>query len=267
MTKDGAVAENLSIGEVENISSRTPEMDVGSEKHQSSRLQFSPEDLENPVLADSIHRSNAAADKLDAAKENIPKQRKKVRQRIYDEATGRAKTVSVYQEVDRPPNTKLRHDPLRMPLQRLEQEIHSEVHKVEQENVGVEAGHKGEELAERGLQLGEHGVRRAIEHQRQKPWRDVEKAQRAFDRTNADFTYQKAVQENPNIASSNPVSRYLQKKRIQRRYTQQMRQAQRIADATGKSFGGIKFSLQEFVQKVKQSKGYLVVILGIGIPP
>ena len=84
MTKDGAVAENLSIGEVENISSRTPEMDVGSEKHQSSRLQFSPEDLENPVLADSIHRSNAAADKLDAAKENIPKQRKKVRQRIYD---------------------------------------------------------------------------------------------------------------------------------------------------------------------------------------
>lgn len=267
MTKDGAVAENLSIGEVENISSRTPEMDVGSEKHQSSRLQFSPEDLENPVLADSIHRSNAAADKLDAAKENIPKQRKKVRQRIYDEATGRAKTVSVYQEVDRPPNTKLRHDPLRMPLQRLEQEIHSEVHKVEQENVGVEAGHKGEELAERGLQLGEHGVRRAIEHQRQKPWRDVEKAQRAFDRTNADFTYQKAVQENPNIASSNPVSRYLQKKRIQRRYTQQMRQAQRTADATGKSFGGIKFSLQEFVQKIKQSKGYLVVILGIWIPP
>ena len=265
MTKDGAVAENLSTGEVEHISGKPKETDVGSEKHHSSRLQFSQEDLENPALADAIHRSNAAADRLDAVKENIPKQRRKVRQRVYDEAAGRAKTVFVYQEADRPPNTKLRHDPLRMPLQRLEQEIHNEVHKVEQENVGVEAGHKGEELAERGLQLGEHGVRRAIEHQRQKPWRDVEKAQRAFDRTNADFTYQKAVQENPNIASSNPVSRYLQKKRIQRRYTQQMRQAQRTADATEKSFGGIKCSLQEFVQKVKQSKGYLVVILGIGI--
>ena len=151
MTKDGAVAENLSTGEVENISGRTPEMDVGSEKHQSSRFQFSQEDLENPALADAIHRSNAAADKLDAAKENIPKQRKKVRQRVYDEATRRAKIMSVHQKVDRPPNTKLRHDPLRMPLQRLEQEIHNEVHKVEQENVGVEAGHKGEELAERGL--------------------------------------------------------------------------------------------------------------------
>ena len=162
MTKDGAVAENLSTGEVENISGRTPETDVGSEKHQSSRLQFSQEDLENPALADSIHHSNVAADRLDASKENIPKQRRKVRQRIYDEAAGRAKTVLVYQEVDRPPNTKLRHDPLRMPLRRLEQEIHSEVHKVEQENVGVEAGHKGEELAERGLQLGKHGVRQAI---------------------------------------------------------------------------------------------------------
>lgn len=265
MTKDGAVAENLSTGEVENISGRTPETDVGSKKHQSSRLQFSQEDLENPALADAIHRSNAAADRLDATKENIPKRRKKVRQRIYDEATGRAKTVSVYQEVDRPPNTKLRHDPLRMPLQRLEQEIHSEVHKVEQENVGVEAGHKGEELAERGLQLGKHGVRQAIEHQRQKPWRDMENAQRAFDQANAKFTYQKAVQENPDIAESNPVSRYLQKKRIQRRYIQQTRQARRTADATGKSFGGIKSSLQEFIQKVKQSKGYLVVILGIGV--
>lgn len=116
MTKDGAVAENLSTGEVENISSRTPETDVGSEKHQSSRLQFSQEDLENPALADAIHRSNAAADRLDAAKENIPKQRRKVRQRVYDETTGKAKTVYTYQEVDRPPNTKLRHDPLRMPF-------------------------------------------------------------------------------------------------------------------------------------------------------
>ena len=265
MTKDGAVAENLSTGEVENISGRTPETDVGGEKHQSSRLQFSQEDLENPALADAVHRSNAAADRLDATKENIPKRRKKVRQRIYDEATGRAKTVSVYQEVDRPPNTKLRHDPLRMPLQRLEQEIHNEVHKVEQENVGVEAGHKGEELAERGLQLGEHGVRQAIEHQRQKPWRDMENAQWAFDQANAEFTQQKAVQENPGIAGSNPVSRYLQKKRIQRQYIRQTRQIQRATEATGHGVSSVKSTLQEFIQKVKQSKGYLVVVLGIGV--
>ena len=262
MTKDGAVAETLSTGEVEHISGRQKETGVGSEKHQSSRLQFSQEDLENPALAGAIHRSNAAADRMDAAKENIPKQRRKVRQRIYDEATGRAKTVSVYQEVDRPPNTKLRHDPLRMPLQRLGQEIHSQVHKVEQENVGVEAGHKGEELAERGLRLGEHGIRQAIEHQRQKPWRDVEKAQRAFDQANAKFTYQKAVQENPDIAGSNPVSRYLQKKRIQRQYTQQ---ARRTAETTRNGVGSLKSALQEFVQKARQSKRYLVVILGIGL--
>ena len=188
-----------------------------------------------------------------------------MRQRLYDEATGRAKTVAVYQEVDRPPNTKLRHDPLRMPLQRLEQEIHNEVHKVEQENVGVEAGHKGEELVERGLRLGEHGIRQAVAHQRQKPWRDVEKAKRAFDRANAEFTYQKAVQENPGISGSNPVSRYLQKKRIQRRYAQQARQAQRTAETTGHGVSSIKGSLQEFVQKAKQSKGYLVAVLGIGV--
>ena len=68
MTKDGAVAENLSTGDVEHISGRQKETDVGSKKHQSSRLQFSQEDLENPALADAIHRSNAAADRLDATR-------------------------------------------------------------------------------------------------------------------------------------------------------------------------------------------------------
>lgn len=264
MTKDGAVEENLSTGDVENVSNRPKEPDFENKKHQSSRLSFSKEDLENPELADAIHRSNTATDRLDAAKENIPKQQKKVWQRLYDAGTGRVKTVSTYQKVDKPPNTKLRHSPLRMPLQRLEQEIHNEIHKVEQENVGVEAGHKGEELAEQGLKLGVHGIRQAAAHQKRKPWRDVEKAQRAFDRANAEFSYQKTMQKNPGIAGSNPVSRYLQKKRIQRRYVQQMRQTQRTAEASGHSVGGLKSALRQFIQNAKQSKGYLVVILGIG---
>lgn len=264
MTKDGAVEENLSTGEVENVSSRPKEPDFENKKHSSARLSFSKEDLENPTLANAIHRSNKAADKLDAAKGKIPKQQKKVRQRLYDTATGRVKTVSTYQEVDRPPNTKLRHNPLRMPLQRLEQEIHDEIHKVEQENVGVEAGHKGEELAEQGLKLGAHGIRQAAAHQKRKPWRDVEKAQRAFDRANAEFSYQKAVQENPGIAGSNPISRYLQKKRIQRQYVQQMWQAQRTAEASGHSVGSLKSNLRQFIQNAKQSNGYLAVVLGIG---
>ena len=191
-----------------------------------------------------------------------------MRQRIYDEATGRAKTVSVYQEVDRPPNTKLRHDPLRMPLQRLEQEIHSEVHKVEQENVGVEAGHKGEELAERGLQLGRTrctaGDRtpasKALAGCGKKPSEPLTGPMRILP-------IRKRYRKIPILPVPIQFPGILQKKRIQRRYTQQMRQAQGQRMLREKSFGGIKFSLQEFVQKVKQSKGYLVVILGIGIPP
>lgn len=262
MTKDGAVVENLSTGEAESISNRTPETDFGKRQQSSSRLSFSKEDLENPALADAIRRSNRAADKLDAAKGKIPKQQKKVRQRIYDEAAGRAKIVSAYQEVEKTPYTNLRHNPLRMPLQRLEQEVHDEIHKVEQENVGVEAGHKGEELAEQGLKSGAHGIRQAAAHQKRKPWRDLEKAQRTFDRANADFSYQKAVQENPGVAGSNPVSRYLQKKRLQRQYVQRVRQT---AAAAGNSAVSLKSNLRQFIRKARQSKGYLVVVLGIGV--
>ena len=268
MTKDGAVAENLSTGDVEHISGRQKETDVGSKKHQSSRPQFSQEDLENPALADAIHRSNAAADKLHAAKENIPKQREKVRQRIYDEATGRAKTVSVYQEVDRPPNTKLRHDPLRMPLRRLEQEIHSEVHKVEQENVGVEAGHKGEVLTERGLAYGKGKVRAAVHHHRTKPWRDAAKAEQASFKANADYLYQKALHDDPALAASNPVSRFLQKQRIKRNYAKELRQAEKTTKntaATAKSAAQkAKDAFKETFLYIKHHSRAVLLVIGIG---
>ena len=112
MTHDGAVQENLATGEVTNISSREAEADFspseepaaaaghvaaahgrhkakkaakaeadtireGSAAGQrpSSRLQFTEEERADPDLQKYIRRSDRAADRLDAAKEAIPKKK------------------------------------------------------------------------------------------------------------------------------------------------------------------------------------------------
>ena len=98
-----------------------------------------------------------------------------------------------FEEVEKRPNGRLRHNPLSRPVHEIAHAAHAKVHEVEQENVGVEAGHKGEVLTERGLAYGKGKVRAAVHHHRTKPWRDAAKAEQASFKANADYLYQKAL--------------------------------------------------------------------------
>ena len=62
-------------------------------KEKSSRLQFTDEERATPELERYIRKSDKAADRLDAAKAAIPKEKKLVRERTFDEATGKGKTL------------------------------------------------------------------------------------------------------------------------------------------------------------------------------
>lgn len=215
-----------------------------------------------------IRRSDRAADKLDAAKEAIPKKKVLKTERVFDEAAGRGKTRLRFEEVEKKLNGHLRHNPLSRPAQEVLLTAHNEVHKVEQENVGVEAGHKGEELAERGLSYGKSKVQAGIRQRRMKPWRDVAKAERASVRANADFLYQKALHDDPALAASNPVSRYLQKKRIQRNYVKQVRQAGKTAKDTAAATQSAARRAKEAAKKsvvfIRRHSRVVLLVVGIG---
>ena len=119
MTRDGAVAENLTTGETTSISERPQEenysqaptaaaekavdrigaeverqaakgagkkaLDAAQLKTHTSRLQFSEAERATPELQKSIRKSEKAADRLDAARAAIPKSafltKRKARQR------------------------------------------------------------------------------------------------------------------------------------------------------------------------------------------
>ena len=234
----------------------------------SSRLKFTEEERASPDLQKAIRRSDRAADKLDAAKEAIPTKKVLKTERIFDEAAGKGKTRLRFEDVEKKPNGHLRHNPLSRPVQELKATAHGEVRKVEQENVGVEAGHKGEELVERGAARAVGGVRTAVREHRMKPWRDAVKAENASIKANAEFLYQKALHDDPALAASNPVSRFLQKKRIQRNYAKEIRQAEKTAKktaaATKSAAQKAKDAFKETFVYVKNHSRVVLLIIGIG---
>ena len=83
---------------------------------KSSRLQFTDEERAAPELEKYIKKSDKAADRLDKAKAAIPKEKKLVKERTFDEATGKGKTRLHFEEKDKPPGFKDKHSPLSLSL-------------------------------------------------------------------------------------------------------------------------------------------------------
>lgn len=237
-------------------------------QHPSSRLQFTEEERADSTLGKYIDRSDRAADRLDAAKAAIPTKKVLRTERVFDETAGKGKTQLHFEEVEKRPNGRLRHNPLSRPVHEIVHAAHAKVHEVEQENVGVEAGHKGEVLTERGFAYGKGKVRAAVHHHRTKPWRDAAKAEQASFKANADYLYQKALHDDPALAASNPVSRFLQKQRIKRNYAKELRQAEKTAKntaATAKSAAQkAKDAFKETFFYIKHHSRAVLLVIGIG---
>ena len=251
MTRDGAVAENLTTGETSSISERPQEenysapagvaaekvvqhigaeierhaakgaekkaLDATQPKTHSSRLQFSEAERATPELQKAIKKSDKAADCLDAARAAIPKQTKIKKERVFDEAKGKAKTRLSFEKTDKPPNGKLRHNPLSRPAQELNSTVHGKIYEVEKENVGVESGHRVELAGEKAGGMAARTVKRGIRSHKLKPYRAAAKAEKAAEKANVNYLYHKTLHENPQL-TSNPLSRFMQKQQIKRQY-------------------------------------------------
>ena len=293
MTRDGLTLDNQTTGESVNVSSREAEQEysaaepggaaekvleragdirdrrkakraakdagdvvteAGEALHRpSSRLQFTAEERADPQLSKYIHKAEKKADKLDAAKDALPKKRVVTTETVYDEASGRAKTKLRFDKVEKPA-PKLKPNPMSRPVQEAGLFVHGKIHEVEGENVGVEGGHKGEELAER--QAGK-AIRSGIRRHKLKPYRAAAKAERKSIAANAEYIYQKSLRDNPELAQavSNPVSRFWQKQKIKRDYAKAARAAGQTAQgAAGAATKTAQASAAAAKKAAKESK-------------
>ena len=247
--------------------------DAAQQRYSASRLQFSEEERAAPELHKHIHRAEKAADKLDAAQAAIHKKRVLRKERVFDEASGTAKTKLRFDTVDKSP-PKLKPNPLGRPLREAAVQAHGKIHEVEHENVGVESGHKAEELAEHGAGGAIRWERR---HRKLKPYRAAEKAERKAVNANAEYLYQKALHDNPEMLSGNPLNRFFQKQHLKREYAKAARTAkaagstaQATAKSAEKTAEATATAAKKAAEKAKEAaefvarhwKGVLVVLAG-----
>ena len=268
MTRAGLTLDNQTTGESVNISSREAEPEYTAkpdgtaekaleravdirDRHKAkqaarhgermakeasgpaSRLQFTAEERASPELAPYIKQAEKRADRLDTAKSALPNRRVITKETVYNEAKGKARSKLHFEKVEKHP-PKLKPNPASRPVQEAGLYLHGKIHEVEQENVGVESGHKAEELAER--QAGK-ALRNARRRHKLKPYRAAAKAERKSMAANAEFVYQKSLRDNPELAQavSNPISRLWQKQHIKREYAKAARAAGRSAAGSAKT--------------------------------
>ena len=232
---------------------------------RSPRLQFTDEERAAPELKKAIQKADKKADKLDKAEAKIPKKTVKRKERVVD-AEGKVTTRLYFEEVDKKkPPSKLTHAATAAPINSALATAHREVRQSEDENVGTESAHKVEEVAEGGVRM----VDSAYRSHKLKPYREAAQAEAAADKANLHALNKQAKKQNPEF-SSNPYSRWQQKRAIKKEYmaakagkstSNTIKASETTAKAAKKAAKETK-KTSEFIAKHK--KGALIVA-GIGL--
>ena len=179
---------------------------------RSPRLQFTDEERAAPELEKVIRKADKSADKLDKAEAKIPKKTVKRKERVVD-GDGKVTVRLHFEEVEKKAPSKLAHSVTDAPLNVVLASAHREVRESEEDNVGVESAHKLEEAAEGGVRTLESAHR---SHQL-KPYRNAAHAEKVADKANLKALNKQAQRDNPQL-SSNPYSRWQQKRAIKKEY-------------------------------------------------
>lgn len=206
---------------------------------RSPRLQFTKEERAASELKKVIQKADIKADKLEKAEAKIPKKTVKRKERVVD-AEGKVTTRLYFEEVDRKkPTSKLSHAAAASPVSSALSAVHREIRQSEEDNVGVESAHRMEEVAEGGVRM----IDSAHHAHKLKPYRNAAHAEAAADKANLRALNKQAQRQNPQF-SSNPYSRWQQKRAIKKEY---------MAAKTGKKGASAAKTTQKTAKSAKKA--------------
>ena len=175
---------------------------------RAPRLQFTEEERASPELASAVQKADKRIKKLEKAEAKIPK--KEVKQRVVD-SDGKITTRLSFEE--KKPPSKLSHA-AKVSGDTVLHGVHRKVQQSNDgDNAGVDAANTLTEDAESAYQVG-----REIHHAHElKPYRKAHRAEKRADKANVKALNQEFEQQNGGF-SSNPYSRWQQKRAIKREY-------------------------------------------------
>lgn len=227
----------------------SPSGESSQQKKQASKVVRSPADSKSsgkaPALVSSV--TQATAEAVDVSSPNARK--KKIRLQ--------------FEETEAKPPSRLRH-PVQRPMESAHDQLHQQLAEAnEDDNAAVSAMLQGDRLSTSALQMGEH----AYHAQKLRPYRQAQNAERALDEANIRYLEAKHRVENPKF-TSNPFSRWQQKRAIRKEYAAMkaarnaVGDAEKSAVATSKTVRGAD-DIVERVAEVFQShpSSRLIILL------
>ena len=181
---------------------------------RSPRLQFTEEERTDPKLEKAARKAEKRVDKLEKAEAKISQKTIKIKERVVDPKSGKVTTRLYFEEVDkkRPPS-KLSHAVRDAPAATVSATVHRKLRETDDDNSGTEAVNSATETAEGGVRT----VQSAHRSHELKPYRNADSAEVKADRANIKALNKESAQQNPEF-SSNPYSRWQQKRAIKKEY-------------------------------------------------
>ena len=190
----------------------SPSGEPSQQKKQASKVVRSPADSKSsgkaPAFVSSVTQTTAEA--VDASS---PHSRKK-------------KIHLRFEETEAKPPSRLRH-PVQRPMESAHDRLHQQLAEAnEDDNAAASAVLQGDRLSTSALQMGEH----AYHAHKLRPYRQVQNAERALDEANIRYLEAKHRVENPQF-TSNPLSRWQQKRAIRKEYAAMKAAGNAVGDA------------------------------------
>lgn len=227
---------------------RTFQFDRGEqtkEEKTAAHSESTADSRQKQKVCKAEEKAEKAAQKLDDAKENLPKRTRLTFEREFDAEHGKAKRrLSLKTEEKPEAQTSLKGvvatTLLSAPVSSLWQKGHQKIHQMEEENVGVESAHKMEERAEQLGALSYHHHQYQKKHQ---PYRLVRKLERNVQKANCNAAYQRALLEHPELEQKT-FAKWIQKQRIKKEYAKAARKAENTVQT-------VQNAKQVFVQVIR----------------
>jgi hypothetical protein len=253
------------------------DMDADESPIPDGRLKFTKKEKreakareQTKKLDRKAAKTEAKADKYgkkrDKYHDKQPARKKRVKERYFDEASGKAKTRLRHDMEAIPINEAKWNKPKKKSVPRKAvgaaatlgvNKLHSKVYEVEHENVGTQAGHKAELLAESAYRGGKRATHAAYRFARNTPYRREAKFEVKSLKARSKLEYQKALRDNPQLRS-NPVSRFWQKRNIQKQYNDAIKSAKKSGKTTKKAAGALKKAGQTVTKVVRKNPIFLL---------
>lgn len=221
-----------------------------------SRLKFTDQEREDPVMGQAVRKAEKAAAKADKARAKISRKKVVKPELIADNSNGKIKVRLHFEETEKKPPSCLR--PTDVPAAALRRQFHRQMDESEDDNVGVEAVNQVSEQAEGVGSL----LREAHHASRLHPYRAADRAERELGKANLQALYKKERSKNP---TSNPISKWRQKQNIKRQYAAAKAGKAASVGNTAKTAGqAAKETKKAGTFVLRHPKG-AVVILGLGL--